>query len=342
MRRTVLIGVVPWLLILFAFAWGQDATLYVTTLSTSYTHTGQKHSLSGLFFKSVGPDTNWQITGRPNNRAFKMDAFDPADGQILAIATHTGVHQSWDGGKSWKVTTDWKMTEVSNVVFDPTTPDILYAGSPYGFYKTLDGGKTWKQYNTGLNSVDATFVSDICLDPTDRSHLFISTEDGIYESFDFGETWTRSGLLVRNIRTVVMHPENPDILIAGTENHGIYMSLNAGKHWEKRDTGVLHETFYGFAFDPSHPDTLYAGGFQTGVYKSINGGKTWKQHFKGLGLLDIHAIAVDPTNSNRIYAGTMGKGVYMSKDGGLEWRFIGIDNGFIWGLKIESYEEPTE
>jgi len=82
---------------------------------------------------------------------------------------------------------------------------------------------------------------------------------------------------------------------------------------------------------------MYVGGFQTGIFKSVDGGNKWKQYFQGLGLLDIHAVAVDPNNSNRVFAGTMGKGVYQSDDGGKTWRFIGIDNGFVYAIKIVNW-----
>lgn len=315
-----------------------ETVVYVTTLATSYTSIGQRHSLSGLFLQTPG-DTTWDFLGRTNNRVYNVDVFRPEKGKLIALATHTGVHQSWDYGKTWKVTSDWRMTEVNNICFHRENPNILYASSPYGFYKTTDNGKTWKQYNDGLTSVDATYVSAIVPDLVDRNTIFISTEDGVYVSENAGESWTRAGLNVRHIRTLVQHPENPNILLAGTEHNGLYVSLNRGVNWEKRDTGILHETFYCITFDPANPEVLYAGGFQTGVYKSIDGGRKWKQSFKGLGDLDVHAIAVDPNNSDRVYAGTIESGVYYSSDGGKTWEYAGIDNGYVWAVKIISYEE---
>ncbi|MBN1542853.1 hypothetical protein JW992_11960 [candidate division KSB1 bacterium] len=315
-----------------------EATVYVTTLSTSYTHTGQKHSQSGLFYRSTA-DTVWSFSGRPNNRVYNMDRFEPAGGRILGLATHAGVQMSWDGGATWKVTSDWRMTEVSGIRFHPSDSAIVYAASPYGFYKSTDGGHSWKQQNNGLETVDATFISSMFLDSRNPDMINISTEDGVYRSTDAGQSWIRQGLNVRNIRTLVQHPHNPSIFFAGTENNGIYRSLDDGRHWQKCDTGILHPTFYTIAFDPSQPETLYAGGFQTGVYKSVNGGKSWKHDFRGLDVLDIHALAVDPHNSDRIYAGTVTNGVYLSEDAGKTWEFIGIDSGYVWGLTIKSNKE---
>ena len=311
-----------------------EPTVYLVTLSTSYAHTGMAIPLSALFYKSADTDTNWHYYGRPNNRIFNMDMDRTSGHRMMALATHTGVHQSFDYGRTWKVTTDWRMTEVSCVAFNSQNPDIIYAGSPYGFYKTVDAGSHWKQHNTGLNSIDAQFVSSIVIDAGRPARLFISTEDGVYISVDAGESWKRSKLSVRNVRTVVQHPRNPRILAAGTENNGVYFSIDGGHIWEKRDTGLMHNTIYTIAFDPDNPDVVYAGGFQTGVYKSVDGGYKWKNYFAGLPVLDIHAIAVTPGNSNLVFAGTMGQGAYVSTDAGKTWQYAGIKNGYVSAIKF--------
>jgi len=314
-----------------------DSRIYVATLSTGHYHTGMVIPLSALFYRNVDADTVWHYMGRPNNRIFNFNLYEKASGKYIALATHTGIHQSYDYGKSWKVTTGWQITEANCVAFDPNNPEIIYCSSPYGFYKSVDNGRTWTQHNTGLNSIDAQFISSFLIDRKDPNSIYCSTEDVVYKSTDAGLSWKKLGLRVRHIRVIVQHPRNPDILAVGTEDNGLYFSFDGGRIWEKRDTGVLSNTFYTIAFDPSHPDTIYAAGFQTGVYKSVDGGKKWKQYFKGLGQLDIHALAVDPQNSQCVFAGTMGKGVYRSDDGGQTWRFVGIDNGYVSAIKIVNY-----
>ena len=314
----------------------KEPIVYVTTLSTSYAHTGMAMPLSALFYQRASVDSNWSYLGRPNNRIYNVDMFLASNAKIIAMATHTGVQQSFDYGKTWKVTSDWRMTEVNNIKIDQKNPQIIYASSPYGFYKTTDGGKHWTKHNDGLESIDAQFVSSIVIDAANSNRLLVSTEDGVYISENAGNSWKRSSLGIRNIRIIVQHPTNPDIFAVGTENNGIYFSTDGGKVWAKRDTGVMHSTFYTIAFDPNDPEVIYAGGFQTGVYKSVDGGKKWTKSFKGLDNLDIHAIAVTPGNSDLIYAGTMGNGVYVSSDCGKSWQYVGIKNGYVSAIKIIS------
>ena len=338
MRKTTkFVSIILFVCLQSSLLFPQESIVYVAPLSTGYYHTGMTIPLSALFYKTVNSDTAWNYKGRPNNRIYNMAFHYPSMGKLMAMATHTGVHQSFDWGKTWKVTSGWRLTEVNNVQYDPVNPDILYCSSPYGFYKTVDGGKTWTNHNKGLESINARFVSSFIIDRANSHALYCSTEDVVYKSVDAGESWHKMGLRVKQIRTIVQHPKETQILAVGTENNGVYFSKDSGQTWEKRDTGVLSTTFYTIAFDPSNPDVLFAGGFQTGVYKSTDGGKKWTQSFEGLGILDIHAIAVDPQNSNCIFAGTMGQGVFRSDDGGKTWDYAGVENGFINAIKIESF-----
>lgn len=315
-----------------------SAKLYVTTLSTGFYHTGMSVPLCALFFKSTKQNAEWEYMGRPNNRIYDVDFHHQSKGQYIALATHTGVHQSFDFGKTWKVTTGWQITEVNNVSFDPQNPDIIYCSSPYGFYKSIDGGKNWDKKIVGLNSINAQFVSSFIIDFSNSDVLYCSTEDVVYKSTDKGESWNKLGLRVKSIRIIVQHPKNNQILFAGTENNGLYFSNDGGNVWQKKDTGILHNTFYAIAFDPNNPNIIFAGGFQTGVYKSTNGGNKWKQYFHGLQQLNIRAFAIDPENSSHVFAGTMGKGLYESVDGGESWKYVGIKNGYITAIKIVDFE----
>ncbi len=329
----ILFGVMMILFLLTDSVPAKQPIVYVATLSTSYAHIGMAMPLSALFYRAAATiDTNWHYSGRPNNRIYQMDFHLPS--RMIVLATHTGVHRSFDAGKSWKVVSDWRMTEVNWSLIDQQNPDIIYASSPYGFYKTSDRGQQWQKFCQGLESIESQFVSSIVIDAANPRRLLISTEDGIYFSEDQGASWTRSNLSVRHVRVIVQHPRHHQIFAAGTENDGLYFSTDGGRFWDKRDAGVKHNTMYTIAFDPNSPDTVYAGGFQTGVYKSIDGGRKWSKSFQGLDDLDIHSLAVTPGNSDLIYAGTMGNGVFVSTDAGKTWRYAGIKDGYVSAIKM--------
>jgi photosystem II stability/assembly factor-like uncharacterized protein len=315
-------------------ALAQESTVFATVVATRGYVVGAANPPTGLFYQRSSEDTTWHHTGSNNIRAFGLAVHAPAAGQLIYIAAGNGVHKTADGGKSWKITTGWEITEVLWVSIDSQNAEKVYIATAYGIYKTSDGGATWKQMNNGLAS---TFASSVIIDHANSNVIYCSTEDGVFGSRDGAQTWQRLDLHVKNIRVVAQHPHDPPMLVAGTENHGIYISRDGGKVWAKSEVGLDHVTFYTIAFDPNHPEIIYAGGYVTGVYKSIDSGQSWKRNLEGLTNLNIHSIAVDPANSNRVYAGTMWGGIFRSDDGGTTWRQAGLSGSQVWAISIQPF-----
>lgn len=338
-QRKYVTLVILGLLLMATVVSANDTVLYISTFATSFRHTGQKKTLSGLFNRTVSTDTTWHFSGRPNNMVSNFDVFIPSKGQILAMATHTGVQQSWNGGKTWKETSDWRMTEISAVQFHPTNEKIVYASSPYGFYKSFDGGHHWNQKNNGLTTPDETYITNFVIDSNDSNQIWLATTAGLFMSFDAGESWQKNHLKIAGLWNLVQNPGNPNILVAATESRGLFFTFDGGQNWEERENGIVNNTFYTVAFDPQHPDTIYAGGFLTGVYKTTDGGDSWTNSYQGLEKINIYTLAVDPVDSNCIYAGTQGGGVFISKDAGQSWSFMKISDGHISAIKVINFEE---
>jgi photosystem II stability/assembly factor-like uncharacterized protein len=188
--------------------------------------------------------------------------------------------------------------------------------------------------NAGLQG---KFTSAVIIDHSNSNILYCSTEDGVYRSDDGASTWRRSGLSVGGIRVIAQHPSDARVLAAGTEDHGIYITRNGGKYWEKCEAGLDHATFYTIAFNPGNPQTLYAGGYVTGVYKSTDGGVSWMRTNSGLTNLNVHSIAVDPTVSDRVYAATQWGGVFRSDDAGESWHNVGLNGSQVWTITVQPF-----
>jgi photosystem II stability/assembly factor-like uncharacterized protein len=94
------------------------------------------------------------------------------------------------------------------------------------------------------NGIAQKFTSSVIIDHSNSSILYCSTEDGVYRSQDRGDTWKRSGLNIGGVRVVVQSPKHPDVLIAGTDDDGIYVTRNGGRYWEKSEAGLDHLTFF--------------------------------------------------------------------------------------------------
>jgi photosystem II stability/assembly factor-like uncharacterized protein len=307
-------------------------TLYVMSWgSESYLHDDQSHPCAGLFATNDGGQS-WDHYGWYYGKFFSVST-DEIDGtRRFFLSCGNGVLTSLDGGEQWQISTGWETTECLKTAIDPSDPETIYLASAYGIFKTTDTGNTWSERNTGLTD---TFTGDLFIDNSDPRVLFCATEKGIHRSRNGAESWEPVALLGRGIRTLCQHPSNPDLMAAGTEDHGVFISRDHGKTWTAHNTGLSTLTIYALTFDPNNPDILYAGTYIDGIFKTTDGGASWTPINKGLSNLDIHAVAVDPTNSDRLYAGTMGDGVWMSTDQGKKWSFIGLETSTIWDMIIE-------
>jgi len=325
--------VVMILLATSASSLAQKSTVYLSVLSTKLFVVGAANPQTGIFHRSTS-DTGWKHTGPPNIRAFGFDVHTPSRGSLLAIASGNGVHQSRDGGKTWKITTGSEITEVQSVVIDRNDRTFMLCTTPYGVFRTLDGGMSWRECNSGIRE---KFTSSVIIDQKNSNLLYCATDDGVYRSENRGDSWQRTGLAVGGGRVVVQHPTDSNTLIVGTENHGIYITRNSGATWDKTEAGLDHSTFYTIVYDPTNPQVLYAGGYVTGVYKSTDGGQSWVRKNDGLTTLNIHSLAVDPTNGNRVFAGTHGGGVFESDNAGSTWRSAGLHGSQVWTISVQPF-----
>ena len=314
--------------------YAQQSTVYASVLSTKLFVVGAANPETGLYMQQPTEDTVWHHLGPRTIREFGVAVHAPSRGQVLCLASGNGVHRSTDGGKTWKITTGWQITEVLCVIIDSRDPNIMFCGTPYGVFRTLDGGSTWVECNNGIKE---KFTSSVIIDHTNPSVVYCGTEDGVYKSENRGDTWKRTGLNVGGVRVVVQSPQDAKMLVVGTDDYGIYITRNGGQYWEKSEAGLDHQTFYVIVFDPTNPQVLYAGGYVTGIYKSTDSGVSWKRKNNGLSVLNIHSIAVDPTNSSRVFAGSMWGGVYRSDNSGDTWRYAGLSGSQVWQILVEPF-----
>ncbi len=308
-----------------------QSTVYSSVLATHLFVVGAANPQTGVFFQHPGDDTVWSHTGSKTIRAFNVALGPGSHGRVIYIAGGNGVHLSRDGGRTWKITTGWQITEVMCVAPDPADTNTVYCTTPYGVFKTTDGCSTWREMNTGLT---ALYIPSLIVEK--GGLLCCVSEDGLFRSTDGGGRWDRMALSVSGTRILAQSPADPSFLIAGTENYGLYVSHDGGTIWTRSESGVDHLTFYAVAFDPVNPDIVYAGGYVTGVYKSLDGAKTWKRTNEGLANLNVHAIAVDPLDHNRVYAATLWGGVFSSVDGGAHWKSAGLSGSQVWSIVIHT------
>jgi hypothetical protein len=88
-------------------------------------------------------------------------------------------------------------------------------------------------------------------------------------------------------RALVIHPQQPNIMYAGSVGGGIWKSITSGGSWEVLDAFTANLAVTCLVMHPTNPNILYAGtgeGFQIesflipggGIFKTSNGGTSWE------------------------------------------------------------------
>jgi photosystem II stability/assembly factor-like uncharacterized protein len=294
---------------------------------------------------------------------------DPLNPNIAWAGTQfqRGAFKTTDGGNTWKKM-DSGITEQSltlrGFTVDPRSSDTVYAageisswewnGNPLNgiefdltrgvIYKTTNGGASWKRIWSGDN-----LARYIWIDSRDPNVLYASTgifdreaanSDpktrkaggvGVLKSTDGGTTWkpVNQGLNNLYVGSLFMHPQNPDILLAGTgnvtydANSGVYLSSDGGATWQQT---LKEYVIAAVEFAASNPNIAYAANINS-VYRSDDGGKSWREVSGGSEVWGPNGISggtpidiqVDPRNPDRLFINAYGGGNFLSLDGGKTW-----------------------
>jgi photosystem II stability/assembly factor-like uncharacterized protein len=156
------------------------------------------------------------------------------------------------------------------------------------------------------------------------------------EHSSLDENWVPLGPFNHGGRTRVLrfHPNNSDIMFAGSVGGGLFRSDDAGNNWYPITDQLPNLAIGSFEIAPSNPNIMYLGTGEgyfngdgisgVGLLKSIDGGTTWNPTFlsyeysSGTAIL---RISVDPRNANIVLAST-NNGLYRSTDGGANFTLV--------------------
>ncbi|MEM7655946.1 MAG: glycosyl hydrolase [Bacteroidota bacterium] len=263
-------------------------------------------------------------------------------------------------GMKWRNIGPFRGGRSTAVTGVPQDPMVFYFGSTGGgVWKTSDAGNTWRNISDGYFKTGS--VGAIAVAPSDPNVLYVgmgeapvrgvmtSHGDGVYRSLDAGKSWEQIGLSkVRQISKIRIHPTNPEVLYVaaqgspyeGTEERGVYRSMDGGMNWEKVLFVDENSGACDLSMDAHNPRILYAafwdhqrlpwqmrsGGPGSSIWKSTDAGNTWQKLTQGLpsATMGKIGIAVSPARASRVWAIIESEegGLYRSDNGGQSWRLI--------------------
>ncbi len=184
-------------------------------------------------------------------------AVDPENNNTVYAATgYLGdghVYRSLDGGSSWNSNNAEEYNGVFRsdsalltVICDDAGNYVWVGTQGNGVYYTTNGAATprinWIQAS-GLGN--GTTVKDLVKAPGTHGAtavLYAATATGVFRSTDGGSNWIDiSSFTGDNINTLALHPDSDgatDIIYAGTNDAGVYVSADTGTTWTPYTGGM--------------------------------------------------------------------------------------------------------
>jgi photosystem II stability/assembly factor-like uncharacterized protein len=219
-------------------------------------------------------------------------AISPIDHETVYVGSQF-VHETTDGGASWKVispdlTRDDKSHEQDSggpghdnlytfdgatlwsIAASPKDKGLVWAGSNDGLlHVTRDGGAHWvdvtphipglPHWATISNIEPSHFAAGTAYIAAD-DHLQGNNAPLIYETTDDGATWKAIGggiptSVFSYVACVKEDPERPGLLFAATQN-SVYVTIDDGAHWTRLQGNLPHAPASWLAIQPRFGDLL--------------------------------------------------------------------------------------
>jgi photosystem II stability/assembly factor-like uncharacterized protein len=195
---------------------------------------------------------SWQRVddGLGGNLRFTKLVTDPSDPATMYVGVATdfekrggsGVWRSHDEGRHWTLIAN--IPERPIVAVAPSDPNVIYVGErdyssvgKGGIYRSSDRGAAWKlmaeRIDAGVGNLARTYIRDVAVDPRDPGTVYVTSVDesydlscgkGAFVSRDGGRTWQamNDGITNLNVENLVLDPNQPDRMYAGTGGNGFF------------------------------------------------------------------------------------------------------------------------
>lgn len=231
----------------------------------------------------VGP---WFRLGPVNiNGRVKSLAMHRSDSDLLyAGAANGGVWKSTNGGLSWAA--QWKFEDslaIGAVATAPSNGNVVYAatgedtpgyGPSYGgvgVFRSGNGGGAWEPVGTAAEV--GSRCNKVLVHPASSSRVFVASNTGVHRGRPAaGAGWTWESVLGGRATDLVLKHDDPDVMLAGVHNDGVYKTTDGGDHWSRIQGDKVAVFAIIFAFREQFPTGTDAGWIKLAIGRSGEGG----------------------------------------------------------------------
>lgn len=254
-------------------------------------------------------------------------AVDPRRNSTIYAGTWWRPYKSTDSGKSWRLIKNGMIddSDVFAITVNPRNAEHLIASACSGIYESYNGGSRWAKIQ-GIPA-QSRRTRDIVQHPSIAGTVYAGTTEGFWMTTNGGRSWILTTPRNLEINSIAVHPEEPNRVFIGTNNHGVMVSLDGGKNFEQTNDSFTSRFTYSITPDLTEPNRLYAttqntstsGGF---FFTSIDGGSNWIQaESLDINRISPYTVLQDRVDPNQMYLGT-NIGVFHSTDRGSAWTLL--------------------
>jgi photosystem II stability/assembly factor-like uncharacterized protein len=213
------------------------------------------------------------------------------------------------------------------MVYNPRSAGKLFA-SYYNFHIYRFRGPTPPKNVSppaSKSEQGSVWMCYITYDPNDPKTIFTGSFR-VWKTSNEGNLWKPvSGDLDGSpISAIEVAPANSKFVYAGTENGGLFRSVDGGKTWSGNVAGgtLPGRQITRIETHPTKAQTVFvtvAGIGTSHVFCSVNGGSAWTDLDQGKLPAVPHSAAVVPPDDASVLYVANDAGVYLTNDGGNSW-----------------------
>jgi BNR/Asp-box repeat len=265
---------------------------------------------------SDGSESGSSLVDPGNPPPINSLELDPG-GDALLLTTNRGFYRVEDGEAtrvSAEVTTPDGQSPVGTFLAVASTEDgeLIGSGHPdekrklapfLGLLRSPDDGKSWEVVSRyGLADLHVMRPAHGML------YAYDAVLPAVIVSPDEGKTWDERGAPPDRVLDLVVDPEDPDHLLASTEN-AIFRSTDGGETWSSASGAAAARLEW------PESEALYRADKDGLVYLSDDHGASWQQ----AGKIDGEPWKLRSDASGQLYAALSDATVLRSADGGESW-----------------------